>query len=70
MNFFGNQPRDPARIPHVLAKIQELWEKVPDLRLGQFLGNTCKSETQLYYLEDDDLLEKLESMYKEADKSP
>ena len=59
---------DPNRIDPMLAKIKELWEKVPDLRLGQFLGNCAKSDLKLYYIEDDKLLEKLENMYSQADR--
>jgi len=66
--IFREPPRDPKRIPDVLNKLQKLWEKVPHLRLGQFLGNTCKGEIALYYVEDDVLLERLEAMYKDADK--
>ncbi|KKK68215.1 hypothetical protein LCGC14_2946290 [marine sediment metagenome] len=67
-NIFPRAPRDPERITPMLAKVKELWEKVPQLRLGQLLGNCVRSEIQLYYMEDDVLLEKLEAMYSEADK--
>ena len=60
--------RDPERITPTLAKIEELWKKVPQLRLGQFLGNCAKAEIQLYYMEDDVLLKKLEAMYSKADE--
>lgn len=60
--------RNPDRIPLMLAKIKELWEKAPQLRLGQLLGNCVSKEIQLYYMEDDVLLEKLEAMYAEADE--
>lgn len=60
--------RDPARIPEVLKKVRELWEKVPNLRLGQFLGNCAKSDIKLYYMEDDELVKRLVAMYSEADK--
>lgn len=61
-------PRNPDRITPMMAKVEEIWKKVPQLRLGQLLGNCAKSEIQLYYMEDDVLLEKLEAMYKDADK--
>ena len=67
-DLFSSTRRDPERITFVLNKVQEIWKKVPQLRLGQLLGNTCKSELQLYYLEDKALLERLEAMYKDADK--
>ncbi len=64
---FLQDPRDPDRITPMLARIEELWKKSPQLRLGQLLGNCAKAEVQLYYMEDDVLLERLEAMYAEAD---
>lgn len=68
MSAWGDVMRDPARIPEVLAKVQELWQKVPNLRLGQFLGNVAKSDVKLYYMEDDELVERLVAIYCEADE--
>ena len=31
--------RDPARIARILGKIQQVWEKSPDQRFGQFVFN-------------------------------
>jgi uncharacterized protein YihD (DUF1040 family) len=31
--------RDPNRIPRILEKLRLLWEKSPDLRLGQLVEN-------------------------------
>ena len=78
-------PRDPKRIPITLNGIKKIWEKQPELRLGQILDNflTYKEWTenvdivdkdenyrsftilksQLFYVEDDDLLEGLETWY-------
>ena len=67
-NVFDRPPRNPDLITLVLAKIEEIWKKCPQLRLGQLLGNCAKSEVVLYYMEDEVLLEKLEAMYKDADK--
>ncbi|MHA2279772.1 MAG: hypothetical protein ACXAC5_02595 [Promethearchaeota archaeon] len=61
-------PRHLDRIPKVLKEIEELWRKVPDLRLGQFLENCSGSELKLYYMEDDVLLKKLQTMYGEVDE--
>ena len=55
--------RDPKRIPKVLAKVQELWEKYPDERLLQLLINAAGTvkdvgpAPNLFYVEDD-LLQK------------
>lgn len=50
--------RNPARIPKVLAEVQRLWEKHPDLRLTQLLLNVGE-----YNTEDDVLLERLLAQY-------
>jgi uncharacterized protein YihD (DUF1040 family) len=52
--------RDPKRIDVVLEEIKKIWEKYPDLRLGQLLENASKI---LYYEEDQDLVEKLKQFY-------
>jgi len=67
-NIFQREPRDPERIKPMLAKIEELWSKTPQLRLGQLIGNCVREEIKLYYMEDDVLLSKLEAMYVEADQ--
>ena len=67
-NIFQREPRDPERIKPMLAKIEELWNKTPQLRLGQLIGNCVREEIKLYYMEDDVLLAKLEAMYAEADQ--
>lgn len=46
--------RDPNRIPWLLEAVQRYWEKNPDLRLGQIVGNMAKG-TDPYYIEDDEL---------------
>lgn len=68
MPFFSERPRDPERIKPMLAKIEELWLKAPQLRLGQLLGNCVPSDIKLYYMEDDELLAKLEAMYHDANQ--
>ena len=66
--------RSIDRIPNILARLNKIWEKYPHLRLGQLLLN-CFSDPLLYYIEDDKLIEALESYYlnlynedKELDK--
>ena len=71
--------RDPKRIPHILQRIEKIWERCPDLRLGQLIvncfhstnhvaGGEYEAGVKLYYTEDDVLIEGLEAMYKEIDK--
>ena len=54
--------RSADRILNILARLSKIWEKYPDLRLGQLLLN-CFSDPLLYYIEDDKLIEALESHY-------
>jgi len=67
--------RDPGRIPIILTTLQSVWEKYPDMRLGQLLMNVVEiHELQfvaspvgskealpdLFHLEDDRFQELLE----------
>lgn len=54
--------RDSKRISKILERLEKIWEKYPDLRLGQLITNVVRDPT-LYYLEDDELLEFLEKFY-------
>lgn len=67
MSLFGGIPRNPKRIPEILHRIEAIWTRCPDLRLCQLIGNCFKETTtaKFYYTEDEDLVKKLESMYKE-----
>ena len=60
--------RDPKRIPKLLIRLGELWEKYPDLRLGQLIGNYVEGSS-LYYIEDNELLDVLEEFYGEKKKA-
>jgi hypothetical protein len=55
--------RDPARIPDMLARLEKLWKERPDLRLGQLILNVAHAGEDLYYLEDEALLARLEELY-------
>ena len=53
-------PREPERIERILAVIKEIWQRFPDLRLGQLLNNAVPElETNLFYTEDTITEEKL-----------
>jgi len=58
--------RDPDRIPIILNQIEMLWEKYPDLRLGQLLL-TIESEEGLFYIEDEDLVDRLYGFYDDLE---
>jgi len=64
--------RDPERIPVILSRIEEIWKKNPDMRLGQLLSNPFVDLTPLFYSEDDALVGRLEDLYvrgKQLEKS-
>jgi hypothetical protein len=58
--------REEARIKRILSKLEQLWNKYPDQRLGQILENYVffqgergdKTSVKLFYQEDD-LTEKI-----------
>jgi uncharacterized protein YihD (DUF1040 family) len=54
--------RDPKRIPKILKRIEKIWKKYPDLRLGQLIidGTLLSGEEDLFYIEDEKLISKLE----------
>ena len=54
--------RDPKRIKKILKKIEQIWEKAPDLRLMQLLFNVVGEDIG-YYIEDDELITELERAY-------
>ena len=63
--------RDPKRIEETLSKLGELWKKVPDWRLGQLLYNlkqNVKQDSDIYYLEDCDLVEQIDKMLEDDPK--
>lgn len=51
--------RDPARIPFVLEAIGKAWEKYPDTRLGQLISNATPVGQDVFFIEDDKLIEGL-----------
>ena len=55
--------RSVDRIPNILDRLGKIWEKYPDLRLGQLLLNCFSDPVLYYYIEDDKLIESLESYY-------
>jgi len=60
--------RDPNRIPDMLNRLQTIWEKYPDLRLGQLITNVFRGEG-LYYLEDDTFINAIEDYYNFVEKT-
>lgn len=60
-------PRDPKRISKTLNILKQIWKMNPDLRLGQLILNAINEE-DLYYIEDDKILEKIVSTYSQKEE--
>ena len=56
-SLWGGGRRKAERIPYILDKIKEIWEKIPDMRLGQLMAY-CGGNA-LFALEDEDLLDRI-----------
>lgn len=54
--------RDPNRIYDIINRLEAIWARFPDLRLGQIILNVV-NDPLLYYLEDDELIKRLEEHY-------
>ena len=55
--------RNPDRLEPILNDILEIWKKNPDLRLCQLILNLVYDANTLYYVEDEDLVKALKTMY-------
>jgi len=58
--------RDPDRIPLILQRIEQVWERYPDLRLGQLLLNVM-GDPPLYGIEDEELARRIEGFYDDLE---
>ncbi len=63
--------RSPNRIPKILVRLQKLWEKYPDMRLGQLIENRFVNidpkygqSYSAYHIEDEEFITELEKFYK------
>ena len=62
--------RNPKRIKRILEKIERLWNRAPDQRLGQLLENYIfirgqrgdKTSVRLFFQEDDDTEESIDGL--------
>jgi len=60
--------RDPKRIKRILTKIESIWTKYPDLRLGQLieiLHQKYAKDRDLFCIEDDELEKFISSFEKD-----
>lgn len=59
--------RDPKRIESFLERLKKIWQKNPDMRFAQVLGNVypCSPYDYIdpYFVEDDDYLQRIEDFY-------
>lgn len=59
--------RDIKRIKPIIERIEKLWLENPDFRLGQLLmviTRTGEHNPKLFYMEDEEFLQKLEETQK------
>ena len=61
--ILGVNMRDPKRIDKILNIIKKVWDKAPDLRLMQLLGNAHGLRDDPYFFEDDKLEAALNATY-------
>ena len=56
--------RDPVRIERIMMLLKIHWLKHPDQRFGQMVFNIFHNHSvpEMFYLEDDELLKKLEEL--------
>ena len=55
--------RDPDRLPKILAEIESIWCKLPDMRLGQLIA--CVAADNLFTIDDENLVQALHKMFDE-----
>jgi hypothetical protein len=54
----------PDRKKNVIDRLLDVWQRYPDLRLGQLIDNV---RVNLYYIEDLDLIREIEYSYRDRD---
>ena len=60
--------RDPNRIPEILHRIEVIWLRNPDLRLGQIISHVVDPK-YLYEIDDEKFIKMIEYVYKTADET-
>ena len=55
--------RDIRRIDEFCARLAEAWKEVPDWRFGQMIENfkRASKHEDIFYIEDDKMIEEIES---------
>lgn len=62
--------RDPKRIKPLLTELSEQWKKFPDWRFGQLIENIKRfyGVDDLFFIEDDKMLELIKNFMTEKEK--
>ena len=62
--------RDPKRITLLLTELSEQWKKFPDWRFGQLIENIKRfyGVDDLFFIEDDKMLELIKDFMTEKEK--
>lgn len=64
MDINQREERNRKRIAPFLEELGLLWEKYPDLRFGQIVAYIENDDTKRFYMEDEELLERIHSLMK------
>lgn len=67
-----HEARDPARIEPILDALRQVWQKCPDLRLGQIVSNAARGNAawpDVFNVEDDEVLRGLNALIRPGDSS-
>lgn len=64
MDINQREERNRKRIAPFLEELGLLWEKYPDLRFGQIVAYIENDDTKRFYMEDEELLERIHSFMK------
>ena len=64
MDINQREERNRKRIAPFLEELGLLWEKYPDLRFGQIVTYIKNDDTKRFYMEDEELLERIHSFMK------
>ena len=60
-----DERRNPDRIRPFLDEFARIWEQYPDLRFGQVVAHIENDETRRFYMEDDELLQRIKELQKQ-----
>lgn len=60
--------RDPKRIDEFCEELKKMWHQVPDWRFGQLIINSlgeiqAKEKRDIFFIEDDKMLEDLKEVF-------